>query len=527
MASQSESDTAPHTPVFMEEAPREDSTPHQQDNLDVSEETTSLLPIVDLSGDPERFTQRRYSSYHGSILSSLSKTAPNLIASHQDTQPLRRNPSRLARPASSKGNLQKRRQSTSPIQESRINQYRSPSPISADEENYQRSASPTMDMRSIRMEQVERELPLPSLERQFSLNKERERKVAFQPTNSRSSISEDSPPPLLQSKPREELSSTRTRSNEVSNHLSRHDRYGSQQEKQDGQGDGIRISKDFMSQLCQAFKVENLNELQRILPYQPSLPQPLLSHTKQHAYYENDLSYIAAASEDSVSESSDQEEPVKERAPTMSKASKHRSMGKTNTRALLSQREKPLRGKWTPPTHIPPLDESISDYDLWFHQMHQYLLQSCITNPADQRFLTQLHCDWDFFEAIVTRAKEMNISKEILCGSRRVFRDFVCTYYTRPEALHEVHDELRNLGKKDLSVKEVWQELRRLFMSHDSKATRQGYPELTNQQKVEYLIDGLRPRVQFLMSWLRRQRHPDLAIPSTAYAAALLCEKDL
>ena len=64
-------------------------------------------------------------------------------------------------------------------------------------------------------------------------------------------------------------------------------------------------------------------------------------------------------------------------------------------------------------------------------------------------------------------------------------------------------------------------------MSHDSKATRQGYPELTNQQKVEYLIDGLRPRVQFLMSWLRRQRHPDLAIPSTAYAAALLCVKDL
>ena len=44
---------------------------------------------------------------------------------------------------------------------------------------------------------------------------------------------------------------------------------------------------------------------------------------------------------------------------------------------------------------------------------------------------------------------------------------------------------------------------------------------------MEYLIDGLYPRVQFLMSWLRRQRHPDLATPSTAYAAALLCEKDL
>ena len=29
------------------------------------------------------------------------------------------------------------------------------------------------------------------------------------------------------------------------------------------------------------------------------------------------------------------------------------------------------------------------------------------------------------------------------------------------------------------------------------------------------------------MSWLRRQRHPDLATPSTAYATALVCEKDL
>ena len=94
----------------------------------------------------------------------------------------------------------------------------------------------------------------------------------------------------------------------------------------------------------------------------------------------------------------------------------------------------------------------------------------------------------------------MNISKQTLCSSRRVFRDFVCTYYTRPEALREVQDELRNLGRKDLSVKEVWQELRRLFMSYDTKAKRQGYPELTDQQKVEYLIDGLRPRVQFLMS---------------------------
>ena len=159
--------------------------------------------------------------------------------------------------------------------------------------------------------------------------------------------------------------------------------------------------------------------------------------------------------------------------------------------------------------------------------MHQYLLQSCITNPADQRYLTQLHCDGDFFEAIISRAKSLGISKRTLCGSRRTFRDFVCTNYTPPEALREIQDGLRDIAKKDLSVKGVWQELRPLFMSHDAKAKRQGYPELTDQQKVDYLIDGVQPRIKFLMSWLRRQRHPDLATPSTTYSAALSCEKDL
>ena len=100
-----------------------------------------------------------------------------------------------------------------------------------------------------------------------------------------------------------------------------------------------------MSQLCRAFKVKNLNELQRILPYQPSLPQPLLSHAKQHTYYENDLSYIAAASGDSASESSDQETLANSRVPTMNQASKYKNRWGTNTRALLSQQEKPLRGK--------------------------------------------------------------------------------------------------------------------------------------------------------------------------------------
>ena len=113
MASQSESNTTPHTPILMEDEPRESSTPQQQDDLNVSRGATSPLPVVDLSDDPERRTQLRYSSYHGRILSSLSRTAPNLTAPHKNTQPLRRNPSRLARPASSIGIPQTRRRSTS------------------------------------------------------------------------------------------------------------------------------------------------------------------------------------------------------------------------------------------------------------------------------------------------------------------------------------------------------------------------------------------------------------------------------
>ena len=514
MASRSRSNTPHATPISMEGEPTETDITEQHDDFDVSDRTTSLLPVVDLSNDFDRTTHNKHSSYQGQIASSLSKTAPSiqsvlgkryLPSNHQsqsllqtNPQSLRRNPVRLARPTFSTEISQRRRRSTSSNQESMSNKHRSLSPASADDD-------------------------LPPL----SFEKEREKRVVFPSVNHDSLIFERSPSPLHRSSHRVEFPSTSSGVNRRSEALPRSRGYETQRKEEAERGDNMQISKDFMKQLCQAFKVENLDQLQRVLPYQPSAPQPLLSQTKQQTYYENNLSYTAAASEDSASEISTDGELSHQQISTRSQVSRSRSIPNADIRALLSQRERPLRGKWVPPAHIPQLDESIEDYDLWFHQMHQYLLQSCITNPADQRFLTQLHCDWDFFEAIVTRAKGMNIPKETLCGSRRIFRNFVCTYYTRPEALREVQDELRNLGRKDLSAKEAWQELRRLFLSHDAKAKRQGYPELTDQQKVEYLIDSLRPRVQFLMSWLRRQRHPDLATPSTAYAAALLCEKDL
>ena len=100
-----------------------------------------------------------------------------------------------------------------------------------------------------------------------------------------------------------------------------------------------------MNQLCQAFNVQNLNQLQKLLPYQPTTPQPPLSRTRQQTYYENDLMYIAEASEDSSLENSDQGGLVHHQSAIRSQASEHRRTASTDVRALLIQREKPFRGK--------------------------------------------------------------------------------------------------------------------------------------------------------------------------------------
>ena len=340
MAPQSESNTAPHTPVLMEGEPSESRTLQQQDDRDALEERTSLLPVVDLSDDPDNITQPRQSRYHEQILPSLSKTFPNLITPSKDTQPLRRNPHRLARSASSIGIPQRSKGNILPIQETMKNRDRSPSPFSADEGQQQQSTLPISDIRSISIGEEEKELPSPVPERELFYDKEKERRVTFPPINQTSFISRKSSSSPPQSKHKEESSSTRIRPNKIPDILSRHNRYRMPKEKQDEQRNGMQISKDFMSQLCQVFKVENLNELQKVLPYQPFLPQPLLSRTKQQTYYENDLSYIAAVSEDSVSESSDKEELVDERVPTTSSTLKYRNIGGTDNRVLLSQRER-------------------------------------------------------------------------------------------------------------------------------------------------------------------------------------------
>ena len=133
MAPQSEPNTAPHTPVLMEGEPSESRTLQQQDDRDVLEERTSLLPVVDLSDDPDNITQSRQSCYHEQILPSLSKTFPNLTTPSKDTQPLRRNPHRLARSASSIGIPQRSQGNLVPIQETMKNRDRSPSPLLANE----------------------------------------------------------------------------------------------------------------------------------------------------------------------------------------------------------------------------------------------------------------------------------------------------------------------------------------------------------------------------------------------------------
>ena len=132
--------------------------------------------------------------------------------------------------------------------------------------------------------------------------------------------------------------------------------------------DGVRISNSFKDQLCQAFKVQDLDQLQQLLPYQPTAPQPSLSRKKERTYYENDLIYTAAASDDSASEASDRDGMILQRSS--------------------------LRAQISPQSRRPNTDVRA-----------QYLLQSCITQPADQRYLTQLHCDWDFFEASLLEPK--------------------------------------------------------------------------------------------------------------------------
>ena len=140
------------------------------------------------------------------------------------------------------------------------------------------------------------------------------------------------------------------------------------------QSEDTRISKDFAKQLCEAFKVKNLNQLQRLLLYQPIAPEPVPPQAKQSAYYENELIYDAAPSEGSASDITDDEE-LKAKQPVVRFRKSHDpSKVRRDARAFMAYQEKPPGRKWTPPSHIPQLDESIEDYDLWFYQMHQYLL---------------------------------------------------------------------------------------------------------------------------------------------------------
>ena len=198
------------------------------------------------------------------------------------------------------------------------------------------------------------------------LQSERIKRVTFQPKSHRSTTMELLS--SLQAQPSQgvEPPSPTTMLQSGREDLQRHDRYRIRNREKDSDGDKVQISKDFMSQLCQAFKVQNLAQLQKLLPYQPIAPEPLPSREKQQTYYENNLIYNAATSGESASDYSDDEGSVAQRASTTSQQAPQRNMTNPGARALLNYRERPLRGKWIPPSHIPQLDESIKDYDIWF-----------------------------------------------------------------------------------------------------------------------------------------------------------------
>ena len=316
MATRSRSSTPPVTPLSTEEEVRTTHTPPPYDDQECLRESTSLLPVVDLSDDLAGPTNNENPSGYGRILSSLSHITPSIQtalgrrypSSYQPIQrqlqsriqPPRRNPTRLARPSISLGNPQRRRRSTSPSQEVVRDQFRSLSPVREGEEQQQEIRSAVVEKDSQGKVAQHEELQQNSHEKSS-----KEKLVSFLPTDHSSIVLEQPPSPPLQPSRRVELPPALTKPSRRRRASPQHSTSRIQTKESKNEGEGIRITKDFMNQLCQAFKVQDLSQLQKLLPYHPVAPQPLLSRDKQQTYYEYDLTYNAAMSEDSTSEISD------------------------------------------------------------------------------------------------------------------------------------------------------------------------------------------------------------------------------
>ena len=162
VATQSRSSTPPTTPLSLEGEPEEVGTTQHSEDSNYSAEGASLLPIVNLADDFDESTSNSYANNRGRVLPSLSRITPNIQSLlrranppsyrhiqnmlQENSQPLRRNPTRLARPTSSLGPLQRRRRSKSPSQEAVVDQLHSTASSVNNEDLQQASRPITMNM---------------------------------------------------------------------------------------------------------------------------------------------------------------------------------------------------------------------------------------------------------------------------------------------------------------------------------------------------------------------------------------------
>ena len=208
MASRSRSHTPPTTSHSPEEEVLEAGFSPQQDDVYGSNEATTLLPLVEIPDDVEGPPPNRYLSNFKRIFPSLSKISPNKQTTlgrrlqplsdqseglvDDSTPHLRRNPSRLARPARSLDTTQRRRRSHSPHQKTTLTRLRTPSPLSADEEQQVDPTPTVVNTQSTSRRRIGDDLP------PLSFETEREKRVTFQPINPKSLIFEQLPLPTSQ-----------------------------------------------------------------------------------------------------------------------------------------------------------------------------------------------------------------------------------------------------------------------------------------------------------------------------------------
>ena len=187
---------------------------------------------------------------------------------------------------------------------------------------------------------------------------------------------------------------------------------------------------------------------------------------------------------------------------------------------------KATKARWVTPEHIQPMSEATKDFDWWFTLMHEHFRQCFVANPVEQLTLLQTHCSPTFFHAIIKRAKSCGYPTHLIYNDINTYQYFVCNYYTRPSAMHELLGELTNLKNKNMKPVEAWNELYRLQVCHDAKASRIGAIALTERSKIDFFISAMKKEIRDFLLNLLYQAHPSVATVELAYDTTIRFEAD-